>query len=95
MAPALPFSVAWDRIKRHAGLTFYLKKGDPFKYQMVNDDSMNVDRVSQDFFLTKSDFNKAYQLVPFNGPGVIQNACRGPSYIWAILHDARIRQSDW
>jgi hypothetical protein len=44
--------------------------------------------------IPRSHFVKALGLVPLSGPGAIQTL-RGPSYIFAILMDPRIRQSEW
>jgi len=30
-----------------------------------------------------------------NGPGDITSTIRGAAYVWAILHDPRIRNADW
>ncbi|MBN2015914.1 hypothetical protein JW766_03700 [Candidatus Dojkabacteria bacterium] len=45
--------------------------------------------------ISKSQFRKAYDLVPFKGPGVICGTIRGPSYIWAVFHDPRISLKQW
>jgi hypothetical protein len=37
----------------------------------------------------------AYRHVPLEGPGELAGLVRGQSYIWAILHDTRIRKKDW
>jgi hypothetical protein len=86
------FTEVWTRIIGHEGETFYTKKHLPFSY-----------RIDGDYFLPsrtkykvrKSDFEKAYAKVPFDGPGKVNWTVRGPSYIWAVLHDQRIRQNDW
>jgi hypothetical protein len=31
-------------------------------------------------------------MLPINGPGEIGEIVRGPSYVWAILHDRRISE---
>lgn len=38
----------------------------------------------------KSDFLKAYRLVPIRGPGKIKDVVRGASYVWAVLHDSLV-----
>jgi len=48
-----------------------------------------------DYRISKFDFEKAYADVPFDGPGIINWVVRGPSYVWAVLHDPRISQNEW
>jgi len=45
--------------------------------------------------IPKSDFRKAYEMVPLKGPGVIRDVVQGSAYVWAILHDKRITQGEW
>jgi hypothetical protein len=55
-------------------------------------DYLRPDRTNQS--ISKKDFQSAYVLVPLSGTMVVQHL-RGPSYLYAILMDARIRQDDW
>ncbi len=41
--------------------------------------------------IARSDFEKAYELVPLGGPGEINRLVRGPAYVWGILHDTRVQ----
>jgi hypothetical protein len=41
--------------------------------------------------ISQSEFRKAHEMMPIKGPGEISQLVRGPSYVWAILHDPRIR----
>jgi hypothetical protein len=43
--------------------------------------------------IPRSQFAKALDLMPLSGPGQIQHL-RGPSFIFAILTDPRIAQSE-
>jgi hypothetical protein len=52
-----------------------------------------VDRAT--YRIPMSDPETAYALVPFNGPGAVNNICRGASYVWAILHDERVSMGAW
>lgn len=54
--------------------------------------ALRLDRSNQ--MLPYTQLEQAYQLVPLKGPGQVQHL-RAPSYIFAILMDPRIRQSDW
>ena len=79
-------------IRSLAGHTFNTKKGRPFTYEMHRD-TVNTSRT--DYPLPLSEFRKVLGLVPLEGPGEINQTVRGPSYIWAILHDPRVRGDDW
>jgi hypothetical protein len=86
------FDEVWVRILKRAGETFLTKTGIRFTYG-VEGDRLLLNRTS--YSLSKRDFMKAYPLVPVKGPSEIASMVRGPSYVWAILHDARISQSAW
>jgi hypothetical protein len=47
---------------------------------------------SNTYRISKNDFEKVYRMLPINGPGEIGEIVRGPSYVWAILHDRRISE---
>ncbi len=82
----------WGRIKALEGEEFHTKTGKLFTFEI----SGNVFQPSRtQYKISKSDFGKALGLVPFDGPGTINKLVRGPAYIWAVLHDLRIRQQDW
>jgi hypothetical protein len=86
------FGVVWQRIVACQGKTFETKTGLPFTYK-VSGESLKSSRANQ--LLPKSDLERAYTMVPFEGPGDISKELRGPAYIWAVLHDRRIRQNQW
>ena len=79
-------------IRSLAGQTFKTKTGLPFTYE-IHRDTVHTSRT--DYPLPLSEFRKALDLVPLEGPGEINWSVRGPSYIWAILHDRRVRGDDW
>jgi hypothetical protein len=82
----------WSRIGKVAGESFATKTGEPFTFQITGD-VFHPSRTKHN--ISKPEFGKALALVPFNGPGVINRTVRGPAYVWAVLHDKRIRQNDW
>ncbi len=88
-----PFEEVWNRIKSLEGAKFKTKTGLPFTFKLFG----NTFKPSRtDYNIAKSDFKKAFDRVPFDdGPSVVNKIVRGPSYIWAVLHDKRIRRSDW
>ena len=93
MSPEKPsIDQLWLRIKRYAGEEFRTKTGKVFTYEV----SGNVFHSSRtDYNISKTQFEKALALVPFDGPGIINYIVRGPAYVWAVLHDRRIREQDW
>lgn len=89
---SVPIDGVWQRIAQHQGERFETVTGRPFTYA-VSEDVLRTDRT--DFNLPISQFEKALGLLPASGPGEWSKALRGPSYIYAILHDARVRKTDW
>jgi len=86
------FSAVWSRIVNHVGDGFATKMGLDFTYD-VDGDRLVTSRTA--YPLSRANFEAAYEHVPFDGPGDISTTIRGPAYVWAILHDPRIRGSDW
>ena len=84
--------LVWDRLIAWAGQEFQTKTGKPFTFDIENDGFFPS---RTDYRLAKSEFERVLELVPLDGPGEVNHLVRGPSYIWAVLHDPRIRQSDW
>lgn len=84
--------IIWSRLKEHEGEEFLTKLGKIFIYSLEGDifQPLGINRKAR-----KSDFIKALNLVPFDGPGVINKIAQCPAYIYSVLHDQRIRQSDW
>jgi hypothetical protein len=81
------FEEIWTRILACEGEQFSTIKGRPFTYKIVGT-VLIPSRTN--YTISKTDFKKTYQMLPIKGPGVISNLIRGPSYVWAILHDSRI-----
>jgi hypothetical protein len=88
---ARDIATIWGRIEAHAGETFRQKQGGAFTYE-VRAGCVVPDRTNR--LLPRSNFEKALQQVPLKGPGQIQNL-QGPSYIYALLMDSRVRGTDW
>jgi len=85
--PNTPFEEIWSRIVTHEGKTFHTITGLEFTYKIYGD-GFYPSRTN--YRISKTDFRKAYQKVPIEGPGIINDIVRGPSYVWATLHDRRI-----
>ena len=81
----------WQRIESHAGQEFFMIRGTAFRYELSGGHIL-PDRTNQQ--IPKSHFEKALALVPLADTTSIQDL-RGPSFIYAILMDTRIRQADW
>jgi hypothetical protein len=86
------FHEVWGRIAVHEGEVFHTKTNLPFTYRI---DGSNVIPDRTGYPLHMTNFEKAYELVPIDGPGRINDLVRGPAYVWAILHDPRISERDW
>lgn len=89
------FSVVWDRIQAHAGQVFETKRGVKFTYRVEAGGFFPEGRNHR---VDVSDVEAAYGNVPCDGPSDISKGIReirGPSYVWGVLHDRRVRQQDW
>lgn len=88
------FSVVWGRIEAHAGQVFETKRGVKFTYYVEDGGFFPVGRNHR---VDVSDVEAAYQNVPCDEPSEISQGIReirGPSFVWAVMHDCRIRQKD-
>lgn len=81
----------WARIESHAGEKFRQIRGGEFTYAVVGGHVI-PDRTNQQ--IPKSHFEAALAYLPLPNTIPVQHL-RGPSYIYAILMDQRIRESDW
>jgi hypothetical protein len=86
------FETIWQRIQTSEGEIFHTITGLDFTYEVDNAKFLPSRAKYQ---IAKSDFQFAYQKIPFSGPGVVNQDVRGPAYVWAVLHDQRIRLKDW
>lgn len=83
--------IVWGRIVDHAGQTFHQKRGKPFAYTVLSGGVCPSTTVQ---VISRSQFEKALDAVPAETTVPFQHL-RGPSYIWGILMDPRIRDTDW
>ncbi|MFX1577296.1 MAG: hypothetical protein ACFFCF_08975 [Promethearchaeota archaeon] len=88
----IPFSEVWERILLNQGKVFYTKKRLKFTYT-IQGNALITNRTK--YPLIRKDIMSAHHHVPLTGPGELDGLVRGQSYIWAILHDKRIRKNDW
>jgi len=88
----LQFEGIWNQIIELNGQQFRLIRGDPFTYEVIGN-SLIPSRAKQT--ISRSDFEKAFTMVPISGPGKIRDLVRGSSYVWAVLHDERVSRGLW
>jgi hypothetical protein len=85
------FEIIWRRIETHAGEHFTQMRGGKFTYEVIGGHVV-PDRTNQQ--IPKLHFEEAFALTPLENTVPVQHL-RGPSYIYAILMDSRIRMNDW
>lgn len=66
-------------------------RGGRFTYQVIDADVV-PDQTNHR--IAKSHFEQAFALVPLSNTTPVQHL-RGPSYIFAMLMDVRVRGGDW
>lgn len=81
----------WSRIEAHAGETFRQIRGAEFTYE-VRSGAIWPDRTNR--ALPRSHVERALEHVPLSSTVPLQRL-QGPSYLYAILMDPRIRQHHW
>lgn len=85
------FDEIWHRIEANEGEEFQQIRGGRFTY-LVRGSILVPNRTNQS--IPRSHFEKAAELLPLKNTVPVQDL-RGPSYIYAILMDDRIRGLDW
>jgi hypothetical protein len=81
----------WRRIAAHEGDTFRQVRGQSFTFTL-DGKVLRPSTVNQN--LSQATFEKALARVPLRSTSDVQDL-RGPSYLYAILMDPRIRGRDW
>lgn len=81
----------WARIKAHEGQQFRQIRGKQFSYTVVGG-AVVPDTTNQN--ISRAHFEEAMKLMPLRDTTLLQHL-RGPSYLFAILMDPRIRGNDW
>ena len=81
----------WGRIVAHQGEIFHQHKGQPFAYRIEGN---AVVPSTTEVRIQKSQFAKALGAVPFEKVADVPKNVFGPSYVYAILMDPRIRGDD-
>lgn len=88
------FDEIWRRIEANQGEKFFTIGRLDFTYKIVGNGRYLVTSRTR-YKIPKSDFEKAFSMVPIPNTTIINKIVRGPSYIWAILHDPKISQGEW
>lgn len=81
------FSNVWSKIIIHEGEVFTQIRGKEFTYIIVGN-SIVPSTTNRNIHMNQ--FEKAYELMPLKNTSAIQDL-QGPSYLYAILTDSRIR----
>ena len=81
----------WSRIESHAGEDFTLIGGQVFQYELPGNYLRPLGRVRH---LSRANFAKALDRLPLSNTSAVRDL-QGPSYVFAILMDDRIRAGDW
>jgi hypothetical protein len=81
----------WKRIEARAGDEFSTIWGLPFTYTVVHG-AVRPNRTN--WRIPRADFEAALNLVPLKNTAVVQHL-QGPSFVYAILMDDRIRAGEW
>ena len=79
----------WNNIKLNEGEIFYKKRGGEYTYTVYNDFIM-VDGIKGSR-ITKNTFAKAIKIENPTPQKISLEGCRGPSYIYGIITDKRIK----
>lgn len=83
----------WKRIIANEGEEFHLKGGAKFTYR-IEENALRPSTHKTP--IHKGQFEKALELVPVKNTVPFQKAnLWGPSYLYAILMDERIKQNGW
>ncbi|WKZ81911.1 MAG: hypothetical protein QY307_07345 [Acidimicrobiia bacterium] len=81
----------WRRIVHHSGQECRQIRGKPFTYR-ARGRTIYLDTTNR--MISRTAIEKALTRVPLRSTSDVQDLS-APSYIYAILMDKRIRQSDW
>ena len=81
----------WTRLAAHQGETFTQIRGGEFTYSLT-DTALVPDRT--DWAIPRKHLAEALDVVPLANTVAVQHLY-GPSYVYAVLMDSRIRGADW
>ena len=85
-------NAVWRRIETHAGQPFRQIRGKVFTYAVTG--GAAIEPSTTRWKIPKSHVVRALDFVPLVDTVPLQHLM-GPSYLYAILTDTRIRQGEW
>ena len=85
------FEAVWERIGANEREFFKTDEGNWFTYRIEGDSLLPS---QTDLRIPRADFELAFPMLPVH-PAKLNKFVKGPAYVWAILHDERIRADDW
>jgi hypothetical protein len=85
------FETVWKRVTRHAGEQFRTQTGQVFRYEIVEDDKIRV--AGTDRLVSRGELEQYHRQTRDLASGEIALLSGGPSFVWAILIDPRIKDS--
>ena len=88
---AISIDELWKRLRDHEGEAFTQIRGGQFTYSITKN-ALLPDRT--DWVIPRNHLAEALSLVPLASTVPVQHLF-GPSYIYAVLMDERIRHGDW
>ena len=91
VALAIDIDELWSRLGRHEGEEFKQIRGKPFRYSLT-DAGLAPD--TTDWVIPRTHLATALERVPLKNTVPVQDLF-GPSYVYAVLMDRRIRRHDW
>ncbi len=92
MSGVTPFDQAWEGIVEHAGEFFRTQAGEWFTYRVEEN---RVLPSHSDARIPQADFERVFPMLPLVSPQKIGRFVTGAKWIYAILHDERIRRGRW
>lgn len=90
-APPISIEELWGRLNQFEDEEFTQIRGGTFRF-MITDTALFPDRTA--WQIPRKHFAEALQFVPLTNTVAVQHLF-GPSYLYALLMDRRIRKSDW
>jgi hypothetical protein len=82
------FEEVWEKIISLEGQEFKTVSNLPFTYSIIGN-ALKPSRAKQ--IISKNEIKKAYDQLQLEKPSDIIDTVRGPSYVFALLHDKRIK----
>jgi hypothetical protein len=89
------FERIWARVGTHAGEEFHTVRGIAFTYRVDGNSVWLNDRSSDHSGQHRSEWLKAVDRMPVDGPSKLGGDIWGATYIYAVLRDRRVGPEQW